>query len=147
MYIRGFAKFQITVAFGLKFHWYLRTLSLKFQMFMIKIGVFLTLPSWLSQFSWDSQLGRVRKTSILVVNVWNFKLRVLKYQWNFSPNATVIWNLAKPLNCKYYTLSISSDALCVAKNLYSKWQKSIPDQLLVCGVGNIWMTWMIQSRL
>ena len=31
MYARGFTKFKITVACGLKFHWYLRTLSLKFQ--------------------------------------------------------------------------------------------------------------------
>ena len=89
--------YSIKVAWGLQFLGYLRTLNLKFQKATIKIGVFLTLPSWLSQFSWDSQLGRVRKTSILVVNVWNFKLRVLKYQWNFRQNATVIWNLAKPL--------------------------------------------------
>ena len=31
MYIRGFANFEITVACGLKFYWYLRILSLKFQ--------------------------------------------------------------------------------------------------------------------
>ena len=45
MYFRGFTKSQITVAFGLKFYWYLRTFSLKFQKFTTKIGVFLTLPS------------------------------------------------------------------------------------------------------
>ena len=44
-YIRGFTKSQITVAFCLKFYWYLRTLSLKFQKFTTKNGVFLTLPS------------------------------------------------------------------------------------------------------
>ena len=40
-----------------------------------KIEVFLSLPSWLSQFSWDSQPGRDRKTSILVLAFWNFKPR------------------------------------------------------------------------
>ena len=46
-YIRGFTKFQITVACGLKFHWYLRTLSLKFQKATSKIEVFLSLPTGL----------------------------------------------------------------------------------------------------
>jgi hypothetical protein len=41
--------FEITVAFGLKFHWYLRTLSLKFQKARTKIEVFLSLPCWQSQ--------------------------------------------------------------------------------------------------
>ena len=31
MYSGGFTKYQVTVACGLKFHWYLKTLSLKFQ--------------------------------------------------------------------------------------------------------------------
>ena len=34
--------------------------------------------------------GRDRKTSMLVLAFWNFKLKVLKYQWNFRPNATVM---------------------------------------------------------
>ena len=46
---RGFTNFEITVACGLKFHWYLRTLSLKFQKATSKIEVFLSLPSWLSR--------------------------------------------------------------------------------------------------
>ena len=54
-------KFESTVACGLKFHWYFRTLGLKFQKARTKIEVFLALPCWLSQFSWD------RKTSILLV--------------------------------------------------------------------------------
>ena len=44
-YISGFTKSQITVAFCLKFYWYLRTLSFKFQKFVTKNGVFLALPS------------------------------------------------------------------------------------------------------
>ena len=44
MYVRGFAKFQIKVACGLKFHWYLRALSLKFQKARTKIEGFLSLP-------------------------------------------------------------------------------------------------------
>ena len=48
-YISGFTKSQITVAFCLKFFLYLRTLILKFQNFLTKNGVFLTLPSQLSQ--------------------------------------------------------------------------------------------------
>ena len=39
MYVRGFTKFEITVACGLKFHWYLRILSLKFQNARTKIEV------------------------------------------------------------------------------------------------------------
>ena len=45
MYIKVFTNFEITVACGLKFHWYLRT----------KIEVFLSLPCWLSQLNWDRQ--------------------------------------------------------------------------------------------
>ena len=53
----GFFRLQ-----GIKILWklqslrYLRTLSLKFQKARTKIEVLLTLPCWLSQFSWDSQL-------------------------------------------------------------------------------------------
>ena len=34
--------------------------------------------------------GRDRKTSILLVAFWNFRLKVFKYQWTFRPHATVI---------------------------------------------------------
>ena len=71
-------KFQIKVAFGLKFHWYMRTLNLKFQKTRTKIEVFLSLPCWLSQF-------------------WNFKLKVLEYSRNCSLHATLIPTLVKPL--------------------------------------------------
>ena len=70
--------FEITVACGLKFHWYLRTLSLKFQKALTKMEVFLSLPCCLSLFNWDSQQGRDRKTPILLVAFWNLKLKVLK---------------------------------------------------------------------
>ena len=58
---------------------------------MSKIEVFLSLPSWPSQFQ-QSQQGRDRKTLILVLAFWNFKLKVLKYQLNFGPHcqATII---------------------------------------------------------
>ena len=36
------------------------------------------------KFSWDSQQGRVRKTSIFIWAFWNFKLKVLKYPRNCS---------------------------------------------------------------
>jgi hypothetical protein len=36
--------FEIAVVYGLKFHWNLRTLSLKFQKARTKIEFFLTLP-------------------------------------------------------------------------------------------------------
>ena len=85
------------MAWSLQFLGYLRTLSLKFQKATSKIEVFLPLPCWLSQLNWDSQQGRDRKTSILVLAFWNFKFKVLKYQWNFRPHATVISNLVKPL--------------------------------------------------
>ena len=41
--------FEITVACGLKFHWCLRTSSLKFQKAKSKIDIFLSLPCWLSK--------------------------------------------------------------------------------------------------
>ena len=50
IHIRGLTKF-LDQACGLKFHWHLRTLSLKFQKARTKIEVFLSLPYWLSQFS------------------------------------------------------------------------------------------------
>ena len=97
LYIRGFTKFGIKVAWSLQFLGYLRTLRLKFQKAQTKIGVFLGLPSWLSQFSWDSQKGRPRKTPVLVRAFWNFKRKVLKYPRNCRLHATLIPNLVKPL--------------------------------------------------
>ena len=44
MYIRSITKFRITVACGLKFNWYLRILSLKFEKATRKIEVFQSLP-------------------------------------------------------------------------------------------------------
>ena len=40
---QGFHQIQITVAWGLKFHWYLRNLTLRFQNARTKIEVFLSL--------------------------------------------------------------------------------------------------------
>ena len=72
------------------------------QNWSLFVGVFLylyfhKLKFWLPQLNWDSQQGRDRKTPILVLAFWNFKVKVLKCQWNFRPQATVIWNLVKPL--------------------------------------------------
>ena len=97
MYIRGFTKFGIKVLWRLQILGYFRTLHLKFQKTRTKIEVVLTLPCWLSQFSWDSQPGRVRTTSILVRAFWNFFLKVLKYSRNCSLHNTLIPNLVKPL--------------------------------------------------
>ena len=52
---------------------------------------------WLSQFSWDSQQGSLRTTSILVRAFWNFKCKVLKYSRICSLHNTFIPNLVKPL--------------------------------------------------
>ena len=92
---------------GIKVLWrlqlleYLRTLSLKFQKARTKIEVVLSLPCWLSQFSWDSQQGRLRTTSILVRAFWNFKCKVLKYSKTCSLHNTLIPNLVKPLTGTY----------------------------------------------
>ena len=51
MYIRGFTKFGIKVLWRLQFLEYLRTLNLKFQKAQTKIEVVLSLPCWLSQFT------------------------------------------------------------------------------------------------
>ena len=69
------------MVWSLQFLGYLRTLSLKFPKAKSKIEV-------------DSQQGRDRKTTVLVIDFWNFKLKVLKYPWNFRPHATVISKLA-----------------------------------------------------
>ena len=46
---------------------------------------------------WDSQQGSDRKTSILLVAFWNFKLKALKYPSICRLHATLILNLVKPL--------------------------------------------------
>ena len=79
-YIRGFTKFGIKVAWRLQFLEYLRALSLKFQKARTKIEVVLALPCWLSQFSWDSQQGRARTTSILLV-AFSHHSKMLKDGW------------------------------------------------------------------
>ena len=43
------------------------------------------------------KISGYKQTSILVLAFWNFKLKVLKYQWNFRPHTTVISKLVKPL--------------------------------------------------
>ena len=61
---------------------------------MLHPDVVNSLPCWLSQFSWDSQQGRVRTTSILVRAFWNFKLEVLRYPRNCSLHNNLIpWSL------------------------------------------------------
>ena len=94
----GFFRLQgIKVLWSLQFLAYFRTLSLKFQKARTKIEVVLSLPCWLSQFSWDSQQGRFRTTSMLVRGFWNFKRKVLKYSRNCSLHNTLIPNLVKSL--------------------------------------------------
>ena len=96
-YIRGFTKFGIKVLWRLQFLEYLRTLRLKFQKARTKTGVFLG--------HWDSQLGRPRKTPILVQAFWNFKLKVLKYPRNCRLHATLIQKgFSKILNRLIYIL-------------------------------------------
>ena len=75
---------EITLVCGLKFHWYLRSLSLILQEPGTKIEVFLSLPCWLSRLAF-----------------WNLKLKVLKYPKNcnnqrrflISPIRASIWNV------------------------------------------------------
>ena len=67
MYIRWFRTFldfkvHIKVLWRLQFLEYSRTLSLKFQKARTKIEVILSLPCWLSQFSWDFKLGETPST-------------------------------------------------------------------------------------
>ena len=79
------------MAWSLQFLGYLRTLSLKFQKAASK------LEGFLSQFNWDSQQDRARKTTILVLAFWNFKFKVLKYPRNSRLHDALILNLVKPL--------------------------------------------------
>ena len=44
---------------------------------------------WRLQLNWDSQLGRLRTTSVLVRAFWNFKRKVLKYSRNCSLHNTL----------------------------------------------------------
>ena len=82
MYTRGCHTSATKIYWLIQILGYLRTLSLKFQKARTKIEVVLTLPCWLSQFSWA---------------FWNFKLKVLKYPRNSRLHATLIPNLVKPL--------------------------------------------------
>ena len=106
----GFFRLQgIKVLWRLQFLEYLRTLSLKFRKARTKIEVVLSLPSWLSHFSWDSQQDGVRTTSILVQAFWNFKVKVLIYSRNCCLHNTFIPNLMKPLySCMYVFVSFCS---------------------------------------
>ena len=66
---------QILMTCGLKFHWYLKTLSLNFQKARIKIKVFLSALSAVSiQLRHCTQQGRDRKTSILSLSSLAFKV-------------------------------------------------------------------------
>ena len=73
MYVRWFRIFQTSRYQGIV----KATVSgvLKFQKVRTKLEVVPSLPCWLSQFSWDSQKDRARKTSILVKAFWNLNLR------------------------------------------------------------------------
>ena len=107
LYIRGFTKFGIKVLWRLQFLEYLRTLRLKFQKARTKIEVVLSLPGWLSQLNWDSQPGRLRTTSILVREFWNFKFKVPKYSRNCSLHNTLIpWCLKNPESPNVHTSQI-----------------------------------------
>ena len=79
------------------------------------------MPSWLSQFSWDSQPGRVRTTSILVQAFWHFKLKVLKYPRNCSLQNTLIpWNLKNPVSPNIHTYVLQLGQLII----YTTWIRS-----------------------
>ena len=119
-YIRGFTKLGIKVLWRLQVLEYLRTLHLKFQKARTKIEVVLSLPCWLSQFSWDSQQGRLRTTSTLVRAFWNFKCKVLKYSRTYSLHNSLIPNLVKPLMYKIFQTK-----LYFYLSRYSRWSRSI----------------------
>ena len=123
MYIRVCQKFGIKVYWRLQFLGYLRTLSLKFQKAGTKIEAVLTLPCWLSQFSWDSQLGSVRTASILVRAFWNFKLRILKYSRNCSFQYTLIPNFWHPLTYIVYLLLAYNKYRSLTFRMYQLYQK------------------------
>ena len=91
-YVRGFTKFGIKVLWRLQFLEYLRTFSIKFQKARTKIEIVLSLPCWLSQFSWA---------------FWNFKCQVLKYSKTCSLHNTLIPNFVKLLNFSYLIISFS----------------------------------------
>ena len=116
MFIRGFTKFGIKVAWRLQFLEYLRTLSLKFQKATSKIEVLLALPCWLSQFS------RARTTSILLVAFWNFKLMVLKYPRNCRLHNTLTpWSLKNPESPNVY----ASFHSCASQSKGHTWNTNI----------------------
>ena len=54
----------------------------------------------ITKLNWDSQQGRARTTSILLVAFWNFnKLQVLKYPRNCRLHNTLIpWSLKNPVS-------------------------------------------------
>ena len=136
-YIRWFKIFRhegIKVLWRLQFMEYLRNLHLKFQKARTKTEVFLSLPSWLSQFSWDSQQSRPRKTPNLVRAFWNFKRKVLKYPRNCRPHATLIPNLVKPLITILSKLSYvySAQFVCPSPKVWDIIEKRLHRASVVC---------------
>ena len=119
-----------------------RTLNLKFQQARTKIEVVLNLPYWLSQFSWDSQQGRLRKTSILIRAFWNFQCKVQKYSKTCSLHNTLIPNLVKPLTYLLiiYALELTIDFLCTDNHNIQKDIFKVPHS-------KIYLPWDICSAL
>ena len=61
----------------------------------------------------------------MVLAFWNFKIIVLRYQWNFRPHATLIQNLVNPLNVPALVFNALSTANVIAKNITFYKQSSI----------------------
>ena len=93
MYIRWFRIFQTSCYQGIV----KATVSVVFE--DLKFETSEGSDQWLSQFSWDSQQGRLRTTSILVQAFWNSKPKVLKYPPNCSlHNTLILWSLKNPVS-------------------------------------------------
>ena len=94
MYIRGFTKFGIKVAWSLQFLGYLRTLSLKFQKARTKMKFSCLCPVGclcLTETAVRADLGKLQ--------FWSepSEIKVLKYPRNCRLYATLIPNLVKPI--------------------------------------------------
>ena len=91
---------------------------------------------WLSQFCWDSQLGKARTTSILVLTFWNFQFKVLIYPENcrlhdtcthplMRFSYTAVFYLIRFFKTKNHVKIPSNMVFILSKKIYFEKKKSV----------------------
>ena len=92
--------------------------------------------------NWDSQQGRARTTSILLVAFWNFKLKVLKYSRNCISQYILVAKVWHPL-IYMHLIWIWCDILQPAPSINIRWFRIFLDFQVsrYCEVYSFWGIW------